>query len=101
MDEVTTYHVILADGTAFDARPDGAGNMVCAEKLDKEIFSNENLSSVTIDGAEYEDQILRTFYYQPDDSTFIRIAEKSEMEKLREDMSDALNGLLDFMLGGE
>lgn len=101
MDEVTMYRVTLADGTEFFARPDGAGNMISAERLDKDLFSNENLSSVTIDGAEYEDQILRTFYYLADGSTFIRIAEKTEMEKLREDMSDALNGLLEFMLGGE
>ena len=87
MDEVTTYHVTLADGTEFDARPDGAGNMICAEHLDKEIFSPENLSSVTINDIEYEDQILRT--------------EKTEMEKLKDDMADALNGLLEFVLGGE
>ena len=100
MDEVTTYHVTLADGTEFDARPDGAGNMICAEHLDKEIFSPENLSSVPIDDIEYEDQILRTFYYQGN-GTFIRIAEKTEMEKLKDDMADALNGLLEFVLGGE
>lgn len=75
--------------------------MICAERLEKEIFTNDNLSSITIDGEEYEDQILRTFYYRADGTTFIRIAEKTEMEKLKEDMADAFSGLLEFMLGGE
>lgn len=101
MDKNTTYHVILADGTGFDARSDGAGNLICAERLEKEIFSNDNLSSVTVNGEENEDQILRTFYYQADGSTFIRIADKTEMEKLKEDVADAFSGLLEFMLGGE
>lgn len=74
--------------------------MICAEHLDKEIFSPENLSSVTINDIEYEDLVLRTFYYQGE-GTFVRIAEKTEMEKLKDDMADAFNGLLEFVLGGE
>ena len=101
MDEVTMYHVTLADGTEFDAVPDGAGNMVCEDTLDKDIFDNDNLSEVTIDGTVYEDQALRTFYHQEDGSTFIRISDKTEMEKLREDMEDGMKGLLEFMLGEE
>ncbi len=105
MAENATYRVTLADGTSFTAVPDGAGNMISAETLDKAIFSDDNLSFVTIseNGMEnvYEDQVLRTFYYQNNGETFIRIADKTEMEKIKQDMEDAFNGLLEFVLGGE
>ena len=95
-------YVTLADGTSFYATPDGVGNMICPEILDKSIFSNDNISYVTIseNGIEsiYEDQILRTFYYQEDGTTFIRLDYKNEMEKLREEYDAAVQLLTDCLL---
>ena len=80
MEENITYYVTLKDGTNFSAIPDGAGNMICADTLDKDLFSDDNLSRVTIEEnggiSVCEDQILRTFYYQDDGSTFIRLDDK-------------------------
>ena len=86
INEPVMYHVTLSDGTELTAQSDGVGNMICIETLDKDLFSDENLARVTIEEnggvSVYENQTLRTFYHQNDGSTFIRIDEKNEMEKL-------------------
>lgn len=80
--------IILTNGTIFAAASDGVGNLICPETLDRDIFSNDNLSRITIldNGTEsiYTEQVLRTFYYQADGSTFIRLDDKTEMEKQAE-----------------
>ena len=95
-------NVTLKDGTSFYTTPDGVGNMICSDRLDKDIFSDDNLARLTIEenGAEsvYENQILRTFYYQDDGSTFIRIDDKSEMELLKTEYETAIQMLTDCLL---
>lgn len=98
----TIYHITLADGTEFDAHSDGIGNLICADTLDNKIFSDDNLALVTIEEnggiSVYTNQLLRTFYYQPDGSTFIRIDEKTEMEKLKTEYETAIQMLTDCIL---
>ena len=89
------YKVTLSDDTTFKAMPDGVGNMICPDTLDKSIFSHTNLSRVTVEenGIEsvYTDQTLRTFYHQEDGSTFIRISDKTDMEKISLDIDMILD----------
>ena len=91
MNKTVILHVTLSDGSEFNATSDGVGNMRCTEMLDDDLFSDENLARVTIeengDISVYEDLILRTFYHQSDGSTFIRIDEKNEMEKLEHNIT--------------
>lgn len=94
------YQVTLSDGTIFEAMSDGAGNMICNKRLEKAIFSPANLSHIIIveNGAEsiYENQALRTFYYQADGSTFIRFGDKTEMEKQAETIQMLTDCLLEM-----
>lgn len=98
----TIYHITIADGTEFDAQPDNVGNLICAERLDKGIFTDDNLARVTIEAngtvSVYTNQILRTFYHQPDGTTFIRIDEKTEMEKLKTEYEATIQLLTDCIL---
>lgn len=96
MDEVKKYHITLADGTAFEATPDGAGNYIADVELDEDVFSADNISEVTIkDGtiviAELSNQILRTYYLTGNGETFIRISDMTDLEKLEADYTAKLD----------
>lgn len=97
MQTETMWYVCLADGFEFYAVPDGVGNLICPDTLDKRAFAAENLVQVIIEenGTQsiYEDQILRTFYHQEDGSTFFRIGDKTEIETINE-MNDMFIDLL-------
>ena len=98
MDENAQYRVTLADGTEFTGSPDGAGNIVSQGLLDPEDFTPDNLSEVqiSIDEGEpdtYTNQVLRTFYYQGDGTTFIRLSDMTELERLELDY----NAKLDYL----
>ena len=94
--------VTLTDGTIFQAAPDGVGNMVCPDTLNDGIFTDDNLSEVTIEEngitSVYIDQIMRTFYYQDDGSTFIRIGDKTDIEKLKSEYESTIQMLTDCLL---
>lgn len=90
MDENTIYRVTLADGTAFDAVSDGAGNMMADAGLDESVFTSANLSEVTIseNGAEpytLRNQVLRMFAPYGKDKLLIKLGDKTELETLREE----------------
>ncbi len=98
MVENEEYRVTLADGTEFDGVPDGAGNIIVSEELDEEVLSPDNISEVQISvngGEPYTlvNQVLRTFYYQGDGTTFIRLSEMTEIERLEADY----NAKLDYL----
>ena len=102
MEENITYYVTLKDDTSFYATSDGVGNLICATILNKDIFSNENLSQVIIseNGVQnvYYDQILRTFYHQDNGTTFIRLDEKTELQKLKSETDISTQMLTDCLL---
>ena len=98
MDANEEYRIVLADGTEFDGVPDRAGNIIVPEELDREALSPDNLSEVQISvngGEPYTlvNKVLRTFYYQGDGTTFIRLSEMTEIERLEANY----NAKLDYL----
>lgn len=90
MDERTIYRVTLADGTAFDAVSDGAGNMMTDAALEESVFSSENLSTITIsenEAAPYtlKNQALRMFAPYMGSKLLIKFGDKTEIETLKEE----------------
>lgn len=102
MEENITYYVTLKDGTSFYATSDGVGNLICASILSQDIFSDDNISQVTISAngiqSIYYNQVLRTFYYQDNGTTFIRLDEKTELQKLKSETELSNQMLIDCLL---
>ena len=96
MDESKKYRITLKDGTAFTAKPDGAGNFIADEEIPKGTLSEWNLSEVTIsdNGVIVEvdtNQILRTHYFLDGGKTFIRFSDITELEKIEADYNSKLD----------
>ena len=90
MEESKRYTITLADGTEFDAVSDGVGNLITEDEITSEMFSKENLQTVTIREGEAEpytlhDRVNRTFMPYGEGRIMIRIDEKTNMEKLQEE----------------
>ena len=90
MDVEKKYRITLADGTEFQARPDGAGNFIADGEIPEETFYDGNIYEIVIsDGNTVVDtlfnQVLRTYYLTGTGKTFIRFSEMTELEKIEAD----------------
>lgn len=87
MAEETKVHVTLADGTEFDATPDGAGNFIISD-IDESVFTDVSLSEVVIEGDgwtdTFVDQVLRDFT-EVAEGIRIRLSERNDIEKLQKE----------------
>lgn len=96
MDERKEYNIVLADGTTMYGFPDGAGNFIINEVIEKDVLNSVNLSEVKI---KIEDmvidtvtnQVLRTHYFLNDGKTFIRFSDMNELEKIEFDYNSKLD----------
>ena len=96
MDERKRYTIVLADGTLFVAEDDMAGNFIADTVIEKDAFSPDNISEVTImDGENVVDvrinQVLRTYYITEDNETFIRLDDMNDLEKIEADYNSKLD----------
>ena len=87
MAEESKVHVMLADGTEFDALPDGAGNLIVSD-IGKSVFTDSNLNEVTIEDGRrkdtFVDQVLRDFT-EVAGGIRIRLSERNDIEKIQKE----------------
>ena len=98
MDENKKYSIVLADGTEFEATPDGAGNYIADEEIAEDIFSSDNISEITIKFGNsvidaLSNQVLRTYYLTGNGGTFLRFSDMTELERIEADY----NAKLDYL----
>lgn len=92
--EERKVNIQLKDGTTLFLLPDEMSLYKSVEKLDRSIFTDENLSSVIIDGEKQGQMILDSFY-DFEDVTHIGLRKPTEIEKLQAENTILQNALVD------